>query len=143
LHSIDTGKSWAIESSGVNVLLYNPVIYDDSIAAVADDNGIILIRRPENSGIHQPHIDSLAVNSFPNPAQDQITFQYNLPSAQSVTLAVFDLAGHLVASVLQASPENPGSQSINMSTANLASGTYLYQFSSQNYSSSGTFTIVK
>lgn len=144
LHTFDTGKTWIQEPSGLtSEYLYTPVMSDDSSAAVADDNGIILIRKFGSSGVTPTPFDSLSVSVFPNPAQESITMQYSLSEGQHVTLVIYDAPGHLIASALNAAPQSAGNQSVTISTANLASGTYFYQFSSENYSASGSFSVIR
>jgi photosystem II stability/assembly factor-like uncharacterized protein len=142
LSSEDTGKTWLIEPSGFTTgYLSIPIIYNDSLATVGGDDGI-LIRKFTNSAVSQSSQDSLIISIFPNPTQNQVTFQYNLPSVQLVTLAVFDAAGNLVANILQRILQNPGIITLPMSTTNFASGTYFFRLLSDNYSSTGSFIVI-
>jgi len=61
----------------------------------------------------------------PNPAGASTTFQFTLPEAGPVTLAVFDLQGRRVASPLDRQVRPAGAQAVGLRTAGLASGVYL------------------
>jgi photosystem II stability/assembly factor-like uncharacterized protein len=143
LRTSDTGKTWVLEPSNLYVDLYTPVMCGDTLAACADDSGIILIRSLQLSGVNPSHLDSLSITAFPNPSQSLITLSYSLPVAQTVSLTVFDINGNLMATSINSVPQNAGNQSIPISTASFASGTYFYRFSSQNYSSSGSFIVTQ
>jgi photosystem II stability/assembly factor-like uncharacterized protein len=141
LRTTDTGKTWTAEQSGRSGELGKPFIYGDSLAAIAADSGIILIRNGSLASVSQQQSDSLSIGVFPNPSQSLVTLSYMLFSPQIVTLTLFDINGNIIASLLNAVLQNAGNQSVSISTSNLSSGTYFYRFSSQNYSSSGSFIV--
>ncbi len=140
----DTGNTWSVELSGrPNDDLTKPFMYGDSLAAIAADNGIILIRNGSLASVLPPQTDSLSIVVFPNPSQSLVTLSYSLPTSQVVTLTLFDLNGNPVSTPLNSAQQGMGNQSIPISIANLSSGTYFYRFSSQNYSASGSFIVTQ
>ncbi len=142
LRSTDTGKTWSSEPSGVNTLLYDPEMYDDSIATVGGDSGIF-IRNGNLASISSPLVDSLSMLIFPNPSQSLVTLSYNLPSPQTVTLTICDVNGNIVGTPLNAAPQNAGSQLFSISTARFVPGTYYYQLTTGLHSVNGSFVIIK
>ena len=64
-------------------------------------------------------------NAFPNPVETgvEVTSTLDLPSAQTVTLAVYDLAGRLVAALV-ADELTAGRNKVQWSTEGIASGAY-------------------
>ncbi len=145
LHSVDAGLTWINEPTGLTT--GGPVavsMLNDTDVIAAGTNGIILKRPTGSSGVaQQGHPDSLLIQIFPNPSQQLLTFQYTLSTQQRMTLTILDEAGHLLETILQAAVQNSGIQSIPVSTINLASGNYFYQLSSEEFSSNGSFTVIK
>ncbi len=144
LHTMDAGLTWSEEESGVMSGYLNSVaMLNDTDVIAVGTNGTILKRPTGSSGVaQQGHPDSLLIQIFPNPSQQLLTFQYVLPSSQAVSLIVFDANGHLIATLLQGVIQSAGTQSIPISTANLSTGQYYYQFSAGQLSSNGSFTVI-
>ncbi|HEX7070488.1 MAG TPA: LamG-like jellyroll fold domain-containing protein [Rhodothermales bacterium] len=62
--------------------------------------------------------------NFPNPFNPSTTISYTLPERSRVTLAVYDLLGHEVASLVD-SEQAPGEYEVTFDGSDLASGVYL------------------
>ncbi|NUM76392.1 T9SS type A sorting domain-containing protein [candidate division KSB1 bacterium] len=73
-----------------------------------------------------PSAFSLAQN-YPNPFNPSTQISFALPSAQKVTLKVFDLAGKEVATLLQNEHRPAGVHQLTFDAAALSSGVYFYQ----------------
>jgi len=86
---------------------------------------------------------SLSQN-FPNPFNPSTIISYEIPSAGLVTLKVYDLLGHEVASLVNEEKQS-GSYSVefNSTTRNIGSGVYFYRLSSGNYSETRKMTVLK
>jgi hypothetical protein len=63
---------------------------------------------------------------FPNPTQNNLSFEYTLESAQSVKYNVFKTVGQLVISG-DAGTQTAGRNAISVNTSNLSSGQYVMQ----------------
>jgi hypothetical protein len=63
----------------------------------------------------------------PNPAGSSTVIEFSLPQAAPVTLAVFDLQGRRVASLLEGEMRPAGANRIPFRAVGLASGMYLYR----------------
>ncbi len=88
---------------------------------------------PDNDGV--PAEFALFQN-YPNPFNPQTTIRFNLPEAAEVSLAVFDLTGKKVHTILQKSlPAGVFEQPFF--AENLPSGVYFYQLTANPNSASG------
>jgi len=68
-----------------------------------------------------------AIAALPNPAQDRVVISYALPEAGITRLSVFDVAGHLVARLVDGRQE-PGRHEIRFDAPNRRSQLYFYRF---------------
>lgn len=95
--------------------------------------------------IHQQLFDNdYKLTLYPNPASSYITISYNLPVVSDVKIEFFDQEGRLVKSISQ-QRQNSGFQKEEMSTdeLNIVQGLYIMQFSTDFYSKSLLFSIIK
>ena len=65
--------------------------------------------------------------NYPNPFNPSTQIAFALPSAQRVTLKVFDLTGKEVATLLHNEPKPAGVHAMTFDAQNLPSGMYLYK----------------
>jgi photosystem II stability/assembly factor-like uncharacterized protein len=145
LASTDSGLSWSQQNSPTTSDLYTIAMYDSIHAVAAGANGTILVTNnggqswvnPSNSSN-----DSLAIQVFPNPSNTQVQFNYNLPTPESITFGIYSTDGSLVTPLITNVPQPAGTQFLILSTAALASGSYIYRLSSADYTSSGAFNII-
>lgn len=70
--------------------------------------------------------------SAPNPARGASTIRYTLPQRQHVRIAVFDLAGRRVATLVDQEVE-AGPHEVVFAGAGLSSGAYLYRMETSSY----------
>ena len=68
----------------------------------------------------------LEIRSFPNPFSSAATIQYSVASSGHVRLRVYDVAGRLVATLVDTSLE-PGRYSADLRGARLSAGVYLIE----------------
>ena len=83
-----------------------------------------------------------AVVFYPNPASDQVTFEFHLQSSAEVKLMIFNGLGQLVAT-LSDGPQDSGDHQILWNTADFPSGIYFYLMTEIDTSSSGKILIVR
>ncbi|GAA4355402.1 hypothetical protein GCM10023185_18200 [Hymenobacter saemangeumensis] len=70
---------------------------------------------------------SIGMNVFPNPANGQATVSYNVASrSEQVSVVLTDLMGRTVR-VLETGAKTVGTQTVSISSADVAAGTYLVQ----------------
>ncbi|HSL88040.1 MAG TPA: T9SS type A sorting domain-containing protein [Ignavibacteriaceae bacterium] len=67
--------------------------------------------------------------NYPNPFNPSTKISFELPSGGFVTLKVYDMLGREVATLVN-SELTSGAHTVNFNAANLSSGTYVYQLSS-------------
>ncbi|HET6402685.1 MAG TPA: T9SS type A sorting domain-containing protein [Candidatus Kapabacteria bacterium] len=142
-HTTDAGLTWQRQ--------YPPYLGNYGAVAFADSNlgyacgtqGVII--KTTNAGLSWvqlfPGLDSVQASVYPNPSNAQTSISYMLPQPQHVTLTILDLSGNVVMQVLTGVLQN-GSESINMNTSQLASGTYIYSLNSENYHTIGKIEVI-
>lgn len=82
------------------------------------------------------------VSLFPNPAHESTTVKFTLKENTAVSVLVFDAMGRVVTNVASQQLQK-GTQSINVNTANLASGIYNLKIQTEAGSTTQRFTVVK
>jgi hypothetical protein len=88
-----------------------------------------------------PTTFTLAQN-YPNPFNPSTTIQYSLPTAEFVTLQVFDLAGKQVASLAN-SFQAAGNYQMTWTAEGLPSGLYFYRLQAGKFSETKKLTMQK
>ncbi len=88
-----------------------------------------------------PTAFSLAQN-YPNPFNPTTTFEFKLPQAGQVRLAVFDLSGRLISTVVDGF-RNAGVHKVTFDGTGLASGIYLYRMAAGDFTASGKMMLLK
>lgn len=143
-----SGKTWALAYDGVNPPT-NQLLTDEtyliSTFGVDENNELYLcsysstagriykLTGPAN-GVHtgeQPAHFRLEQN-YPNPFNPSTEIRYHLPEASHVSLKVFNILGHEVATLVNQMQE-PGVKTIRFDAAGLASGVYLYRLQAGRY----------
>ena len=93
------------------------------------------------TSVERYETNEFAVSAYPNPATDQATVSFTLPSDANgaVSVKVFDLSGKFMGVV--ADKAQPGKQEIHLDVSNYPSGTYMYQVVYGNKTSSDKFIV--
>jgi hypothetical protein len=80
--------------------------------------------------------------NYPNPFNPSTTIKYSIPEDGFVKLAVYNMLGEQVATLVNAQQKS-GRYEINFNASNLASGIYLYRLEAQNYLSIKKMILIK
>jgi Secretion system C-terminal sorting domain len=71
--------------------------------------------------------ETALLSAYPNPFTDKVNFKYELKSATTVTLRVFDVTGKEVAVLLKDTAQEAGVYQVDFSGKDWASGVYFYR----------------
>ena len=80
--------------------------------------------------------------NYPNPFNPTTSIQYSVVGSQNVTIKVFNVLGKEVA-VLVNEKQEPGTYTVEFSTANLASGTYIYRMQAGEFVQTKKMIVLK
>lgn len=80
--------------------------------------------------------------NYPNPFNPTTTISFDIPESNNIMVDVFDLAGKKVATVYNGYME-AGRHSMTFDASNLASGTYVYNLTVNDFTVSRKMTLVK
>lgn len=84
---------------------------------------------------------SLSQN-YPNPFNPTTTIEFRIPSAGAVSIAVFDIAGRHVATLVNEHLQ-PGSYSVKWTASDLPSGVYLYRLQAGGFQRTRKLVLAK
>jgi bacillolysin len=74
----------------------------------------------------------LEARAFPNPFTDQLTLQYELESAASVAVLLYDMQGKVVKRIKHGLPQGPGQHRLTADLSKLTAGTYVLRLQAGN-----------
>jgi photosystem II stability/assembly factor-like uncharacterized protein len=131
LYTTDGGTSWTAEgplldpvSKDINCVHYQGIGNKVWIGA---DEGDLLYRHNDNvTAADDPSIPYLLGQNYPNPFNPSTMIEFSLPKNDLVELKVYDVAGRLVATVLDKQME-AGVHTVHYDAKGLASGIYFYR----------------
>lgn len=136
-----SGKMFEVTSTGTVVWSYTPggeivraLRYPWNYAGLS-----VLDVKSESKFL--PKEFSLEQN-FPNPFNPNTNISYSLPSAQKVTLKVYDILGNEITTLVN-EEKSAGSYSVNFDASNLPSGVYFYRLNAGSYSETRKMILLK
>jgi hypothetical protein len=106
-----------------------------------DQDGTYKYSEEVNVDVEVP-IEYALEQNYPNPFNPSTTIKYSIPEDGFVKLAVYNMLGEQVATLVNAQQKS-GRYEINFNANNLASGIYLYRLEAQNYLSVKKMILVK
>lgn len=132
VHTTDGGSSWELQDTGTSKGLYSLYFADaDTGWAVGYDGTIIHTATggtsiEEIDGSSDPHSEVILLQNSPNPFSRVTRISFAIPQAGHVKLAVYDLIGQEVATLVNAELV-AGEHSVDFDGANLPNGVYFYR----------------
>jgi expansin (peptidoglycan-binding protein) len=148
--------NYFVESGGMGP---GPYIFrvTDIYGHVLVDSGVVFVENGTVSGAEQfPSCDTPATGvidgevpigfwlsqNYPNPWNPQTTIRYGLPTAETVTLTVYDAAGREVA-VLVDGHQHSGEHEVVFASDGIASGVYYYTLRAGAYTATRKLILVR
>lgn len=108
--------------------------YPPQMSIVQNNSNIPKASLAKESLFEQVPTEYLLKQNYPNPFNPTTTIEYQLPSDGFVSLKIFDLLGSEIKTLVN-DFKTKGRYSITFDASNLASGLYIYQIKSNNFSS--------
>jgi hypothetical protein len=131
--STNNGKSWTSVDYGLSnlTIVTSLAVFGGALFAGTESNGVW--RRPLSEmigGTYHPRRTVLNQSNFRTlssiGANANVTIEFSLPQSDKVTVAVYNLSGHELASLINKNLSQ-GSYSITWNTGNVAPGCYAVQ----------------
>ena len=104
---------------------------------VLPNNGFITIKRIQTTGLNLQNMSTVPApvelhQNYPNPFNPGTVISYELPRTSRISLKVYDLLGHEVATLFEG-VRKPGRYEAIFDGSRLASGVYMCQLSTDNF----------
>ena len=80
--------------------------------------------------------------NYPNPFNPSTTIKFSIPEVSNVKLTIYNVLGQKVAELVNSTLE-AGSYTFDWNASNVASGLYIYELSTSNFSSVKKMTLLK
>ena len=84
----------------------------------------------------------MLAQNYPNPFNSETSFTYAIPEAQHVTLAIYNLLGQEIATLVNGQME-AGTHTMNWSADGLAAGVYMYTLTAGEFSQTNKMLYLK
>ena len=138
-----SGEAWFTSTSYAGA--FGASLWIDGWTALAEhgylsDGGVI---SPINDDVFEAPTSILLDQNYPNPFNPSTNINFALPTAQNITLKVYDMLGREVATLLNNQRVSAGQQTISFDASGLSSGVYIYQLIGANTSITKRMTLIK
>lgn len=107
------------------------------------DNNIALFAVLNDATGVNEYFNGMKLTTYPNPAVEKATIEYTLEkNANNVSVFVFDKSGRRILEK-NFNTQNAGTYKVDVETANLSAGTYLYQLNANGRNFTKQFVVTK
>jgi len=130
IETINGGINWTVLVGGLSAPL-NAIYFKDGYGWATGGNGLVLRTEDgstwidENSGKTYPNKFNLSQN-YPNPFNSRTIINYELPTTNEVDLAIYNLLGQRVATLVN-ERKRAGSYQVEWDASGFSSGVYYYR----------------
>jgi hypothetical protein len=136
------GSSYSyVDGNLINGTMYYYKLVDVDINGAENVNDIIVTVTPTAMSSLSPTEYALHQN-YPNPFNPNTTITYDVKEAGSVTLAVFDILGRHVATLVN-DVQDAGGYSVEFEASQLAAGIYFYQLKVNDFTDLKKVVVLK
>ncbi len=150
-YSKDTGKTWTYATPGFHGLIPLQAVSFTSAASAVNgwavgENGLILHYQRLATAV-LPVPDPLPTSfkleqNYPNPFNPVTRIQYELPTAEHVVLAIYDLLGRKVMTIVN-QKQTAGIHIANIDGTHLSSGVYFCRMQAGNFNDIKKIVLLK
>jgi photosystem II stability/assembly factor-like uncharacterized protein len=148
LFSSNLGNTWEYLNEGIHsnaIIIWNIIDSDGYLYASASGLGLYKsnqILTSVNVQVPNEKISFSLEQNYPNPFNSTTNIKYSIPQAGRVILKVYDIAGRVVAVLLDRYQET-GSYDVIFQSKDLASGIYFYTLTSGKFTSTKKLILLK
>lgn len=122
--------------------LFSPQGTPDLGSGKMDNNIALFAVLADATGVNE-YFNGMKLTTYPNPSVEKATIEYTLETnSNKVSLVVFDQAGRKIIEKAYDS-QSAGTYKIDVETANLNAGTYLYQLNANGRNFTKQFVVSK
>jgi hypothetical protein len=136
-HNTATGATYTVSDEGLSngrTYYYKLHVVDQAEhQSVYNIDGTTVVQSATPQATVDMPLEFHLGQNFPNPFNNQTSFSFAIPTAERVTLKVYDIMGREVATILNGNMQ-ANSYTINWSAENLATGVYMYTLQAGQYS---------
>jgi hypothetical protein len=146
-HSIDSAVfQWTAPASGTGPITLYVAAFQGTTSSSNGQSKAIAIASTEivstvNDELSMPR-ELLLLQNYPNPFNPTTKIQYSLPKSTTVKLAIFDVMGHLVTTLVEGYRQ-AGTYSVQFDASRLAGGIYLCRLFTPETSLTRIMTLIK
>lgn len=117
---IDHGAGMALQADGKVILV-------GDMATLPTDGTVIRVLNDVGIGIPEADAPVHAMSLYPNPAADQVQFNYALNTPANITLRILENSGRVVRTPLSRTARSAGTHSMTLDLEGLPAGAYLVE----------------
>jgi ligand-binding sensor domain-containing protein len=130
------GTNWTYFKENNSELTHNNInhlsVDDNNSIWIATENGVSIFHPAPPVSNREIIANEANLNVFPNPIVNQATIEFTLKNSQNVRLAIYDINGRLVQSIIQDETRPAGDMTVDFRKGELTSGIYLMQLELEN-----------
>jgi hypothetical protein len=147
IKTTDGGTSWNSSTTGTSLHLMD-IKFIDAYTGYACGGSSIIIKTTSGGFIGIPPIstqvpkDFMLYQNYPNPFNPTTTIKFAIPKAGFVKLAVYDMLGREVKTLVNESL-GAGNYEVKFNSANLSSGIYFYKLITGDFTEVKKMSLIK